>query len=353
MKPLVSVFIPVYNREKYIADAINSILNQTFTDFELIIIDDGSTDNTREILASYNDKRIKLFFNEKNMGIPYTRNKGLECAKGEFIALLDSDDVAVPDRLEKQLNFFKTHPDCVIVGGFVGVIDQHIKLIKKIKYRYTDPDHVSSSLLFNCSIHNTTVMAKTNVLKKFNYNKHFTLAQDVDLLVRLNFSKYKLYNMNKILVFQREHKNRTTTDKLDFNKSIRKEILKNQLKALNISFTDIDLYNHLYLKGNYIKLDNFNIDDNYIRWAQDWLVKLINANNKLRIYPVKAFKSVVCHRWICIFSHIKKKNVNAEVLKCFLTSPLSMYAISHLPSNFLQYLRAFMKLQHIYSSTFI
>lgn len=353
MKPLVSVFIPVYNREKYIADAIDSILNQTFTDFELIIIDDGSTDNTREILASYNDKRIKLFFNEKNMGIPYTRNKGLECAKGEFIALLDSDDVAVPDRLEKQLNFFKKHIDCVIVGGFVGVIDQYSRLIKKIKYRYTDPDYASSSLLFNCSIHNTTVMAKTSVLKKFNYNKHFILAQDVDLLVRLNFSGYKLYNMNEILVFQREHKNRTTTDKLDFNKSIRKEILRNQLEALNISFTDIDLYNHLYLKGNYIKLDNFNIDDNYIRWAQDWLVKLINANNNLKIYPVKAFKSVVCHRWICIFSHIKKKNVNAEILKYFFTSPLSMYAISHLPSNFLQYLRAFMKLQHIYSSTFI
>jgi hypothetical protein len=196
-------------------------------------------------------------------------------------------------------------------------------------------------------------MAKTSILKKFKYNEHFTLAQDVDLLVRLNFSGYKLHNINEILVFQREHKSRATTDKLDFNKSIRMEILKNQLEILNISSTDIDLYNHLYLKGNYRKLDNINIDIDYIHWAQSWLLKLINANNELNIYPIKAFKSVVCRRWIGIFGHIKKKNVNAPILKYFLTSPLTMYAILHLTANFGQHLRTKMNLRSLYNSTFI
>jgi glycosyltransferase involved in cell wall biosynthesis len=329
-KPLVSVFIPVYNREKYILEAVNSILKQSFTDFELIIVDDGSTDNTPNLLKSIKDKRIKLYFNEKNMGIPYTRNRGLELAEGEFIALLDSDDIAVQDRLYKQLNFFKNHPDCVILGGFVETIDCLSKPLGKIKYRYIDPDYICSSLIFNCPIHNTTVMAKSSMLKKFKYREYFKLAQDVDLLVRLYSSGYKLYNMNEILAYQREHRNRITVDNLSFNIFIRMEILKKQLEELKVSFNEKDLYKHLHLKGNYIKLDNFNIDVNYIRWAKEWLLKLIKGNNKSKIYPAKAFKNVVSVRWIKNLSHIDRRELTYKMHKHFLTSPLTFYGMFEL-----------------------
>jgi len=100
-RPLVSVFIPTYNREKYVFESVCSILNQSFKDFELIVVDDGSTDHTRDILASIKDERLKVYFNDKNMGIPYTRNRGIELASGEYFALLDSDDVATVDRLRE------------------------------------------------------------------------------------------------------------------------------------------------------------------------------------------------------------------------------------------------------------
>ena len=103
--PTVTVFIPVYNREHYISEAIESILTQSFPNFELLLVDDGSTDRSVEVLRSYDDARIRVVCNEHNLGIPQTRNRGLELARGVYIALLDSDDQACPDRLIKQVAF--------------------------------------------------------------------------------------------------------------------------------------------------------------------------------------------------------------------------------------------------------
>jgi len=108
--PKITVFIPAYNREKYIGDAIESILAQTFTNYEILLIDDGSTDGTVDIMRSYTDPRLRIIRNEKNLGIPKTRNKGIEHARGEYIAMLDSDDRAYPTRLEKQAAFMDRHP---------------------------------------------------------------------------------------------------------------------------------------------------------------------------------------------------------------------------------------------------
>jgi len=105
--PLVSVCIPVYNREEYIENTVNSVLGQTFQNFEIIIIDDGSTDNSILIIKSIQDSRIKLFQNGVNKGVVYSRNRYLEEASGNFIAMLDSDDIWAPNKLEKQLDFFK------------------------------------------------------------------------------------------------------------------------------------------------------------------------------------------------------------------------------------------------------
>src|SRR5215831_6951377 len=102
MTPRVSVIIPVYNRAKYVGEAINSILTQSFTNFELLLIDDGSTDESVEIMRSYTDPRIRLVCNERNLGIPKTRNKAIQLARGDYIAILDSDDAALADRLAKQ-----------------------------------------------------------------------------------------------------------------------------------------------------------------------------------------------------------------------------------------------------------
>jgi glycosyltransferase involved in cell wall biosynthesis len=354
--PLVTVFIPVYNREKYILEAVNSILRQTFTNFELIVVDDGSTDNTPKILKSIKDKRLKLFFNKKNMGIPYTRNKGLEISAGKYIALLDSDDIAIPNRLEKQLLFFKKHPDCACVGSFEGVIDENSHLKKTIKCRYTNPDYIHSSLLFFCPISNRSVMAKSSILKALKYKESFDACQDYDLFVRLFLANYALYNINEILVFRREHLDRITHYKwrISFNK--RMEIAKNQLIKLNFKFTEKDLFNHMYLRETHIKRDLFNIDINFIKWAEQWLTKLIIANIKTRLYPGKAFKSLIGKRWrvICFFAD---KDIKHLAIKYFFKSRLFKYALFSLAADLTQhYINKIIcksKLSKIYKSTFI
>ena len=105
MNKKITVFMPVYNSERYLKEAIDSILNQSYKNFELLIINDGSTDSSIDIIKSYNDSRIKLINNDCNKGLPYTRNLGLKLAKGDYIAIMDSDDISYIHRLKKQIEF--------------------------------------------------------------------------------------------------------------------------------------------------------------------------------------------------------------------------------------------------------
>ncbi len=116
-KPRVTVLMSVYNGEKYLREAIDSILNQTFKDFEFLIIDDGSTDSSADIIRSYTDFRIRLIQNEKNIGLTRSLNKGLKLAKGEYIARMDVDDISLPIRFEKQVSFLDKYEDVKLVGS--------------------------------------------------------------------------------------------------------------------------------------------------------------------------------------------------------------------------------------------
>src|SRR5580693_6014535 len=114
--PLVSVAMPVYNAEKYIMQAIDSVLGQSYPHFELVIVNDGSTDRSKEIIHSYSDKRIRFYDNEVNLGITKTRNKCIQYATGKYIAVLDNDDIALPFRLEKQVEFLESDFDYALCG---------------------------------------------------------------------------------------------------------------------------------------------------------------------------------------------------------------------------------------------
>ena len=121
----VSVFMPVFNSEDYLNEAIDSILNQTYSNFELIVLNDGSTDRSKDIIFSYSDSRIKYFENEKNMGLAYSRNRGLDLCSREYIAIFDSDDVCKKNRLELQLKVLSESPNTIVCGGDSEVISKH------------------------------------------------------------------------------------------------------------------------------------------------------------------------------------------------------------------------------------
>ncbi len=207
-EPLVSVVLPVYNGDKYLAKAIDSILTQTFANFELIMIDDGSTDGTRDILRKYEkqDPRVRVIIRE-NRGLATTLNDSIDVARGAWIARMDADDIALPHRLKRQLEWLeKTGAD--IVGSWVrrfGTLDKRI-----IKLLQTD-DAIKMEMLFRSPFVHPTVMMRTTLVKKMRYDKAWEKAEDYDLWERAAEAGWKMTNVPEVLLLYRVHESQIST----------------------------------------------------------------------------------------------------------------------------------------------
>lgn len=195
----------VYNGEKYLREAIDSILSQTFKDFEFLIINDGSTDSSRDIILSYNDPRIRLIDNEKNTGLTRSLNKGLTLAKGEYIARMDADDISTPDRLDKQVAYMDSHPKKALLGGSAIVIDSKGNTMTRW-HRPAEPELLRWLLLFDNPFIHSAAMLRSTVLQKNRLSYDYTLshAQDYDLWQKISqFSS--VANLADVVIYRREH----------------------------------------------------------------------------------------------------------------------------------------------------
>ncbi len=292
--PKVTVFIPVYNREKFIGEALESILGQTFTDFEILVIDDGSTDDSRKIISSFSDPRIRLVCNDQNLGIPKTRNRGLEQAKGEYIALLDSDDRAFPERLAKQVRFLDDHKDWVQVGSWCRMMDSEGHPLKRVKRQPVSSEDVDVQLLFRCAISNRSIMGRTKILREFGYRENFPRCQDYDLHVRLA-KTYRIGNIPECLVYGRIHPQQITIQTTSLGDEKKKDIIGSLLKELQVPFQDPDLDAHLNLSR--MRKMNFQPTIPYIKWATDWLPAILEGNAKVGRYSQRALLKAIWHKW--------------------------------------------------------
>lgn len=186
--PKISVLMSVYNGSDYLRESIESILNQTFTDFEFIIINDCSTDNTGDILSEYADKdeRIKLFNNEENIGLTKSLNKGLKLAKGKYIARQDADDVSLPQRFEKQVAVLDKHPEAVLISCELEVINSEGAFVKKEK-RSCDPQWVPWYLIFYNHIggHSQVIFRSKTAKELGGYSEAHRYSQDYEFWCRL------------------------------------------------------------------------------------------------------------------------------------------------------------------------
>ena len=194
-RPVVSVIISSYNMEKTLPAAIDSILNQTFPDWELIIIDDGSTDRTQNILESYKNKdsRIKVIKNRENLGLTASLNKGLKIAKGEYIARLDADDTSYPDRLMRQIGFMKKNA-LDLSGAALDTQDTKYQEGQRVTDDWLDTDTIKIHLVFdNIFAHSTTIFRK-DFLTKFNltYDVNYPYAEDYDLWEKIAMNGGKM-----------------------------------------------------------------------------------------------------------------------------------------------------------------
>ncbi|OQB06151.1 MAG: putative glycosyltransferase EpsE [bacterium ADurb.Bin212] len=191
--PKVSVLMPAYNAESYIGVAIESILSQTFRDLELIVIDDSSTDSTIEIVSEFakNDDRLCIIRNSKNLKISRSLNKGLNIAKGRYVARMDADDWSYSDRIEKQYHFLEKNPKVGIVGGVMRVCDKNLKVIGTRFYEKSDRSIRKKMFRYNPFCHPAIMVRKSIFDQVGGYNVYLADAEDYDLYFRIgNISKF-------------------------------------------------------------------------------------------------------------------------------------------------------------------
>lgn len=293
-QPRVSVFIPVHNREHYIRVSVNSILAQRYTDFELIVVDDGSTDATPEVLAAFDDPRLVVHRHPVNLGIPAARNSGLQLARGEYIALLDSDDHAYPERLARQVDFLDRHPGIVQVGSWCSFMDQNGRMLGRVRRQPLDPAEVHAHMLFHCPVINRTVMARTAVLRSLGYRAEFPRCQDYDMHVRLIEHGHRLANMGEILVCGREHAGRFTGQTGGLGRERKKAIYRTLLAQIDIEAGEQDLMRHYALTRAAERPDD---TPTYLDWAEAWLWRIKQANRGRPRFPEPALSRVLGAVW--------------------------------------------------------
>lgn len=240
--PMISVIMSTYNRENYLPVAMESILNQTYTDFEFIIIDDASTDNTAKLLQEYQEKdsRIVVISNPQNLGYNKNLTTGFKLAKGKYLARMDDDDISLPTRFEKQVDFLEKNPDITVVGTFIEIFGNNPM---KSWCMLTDWDELAVAMNFYNPICHPSVMIRNSFLKEHHlaYDPEVLYAEEYDLWKNIIFLGGKLANIPEVLLKYRSHlqnvsqKKDTSKIQTDFANSIRNQLLSRMFSKTKIA----------------------------------------------------------------------------------------------------------------------
>jgi len=244
--PFVTVFTPNYNKSKYLPETIESVLHQTYENFEYIIIDDCSTDDSWDIISDYasKDKRIKAYRNDENLKIVKTRNKGFQFSSKEtkYYAILDSDDVSTPERLKQQVKFLEENPRYGLIGSDIIVIDEESKEIGYRKYASSDLDIRKVITRLNPIAQSSVLLRKQAIQEVGFYDEKWNVCQDYDYWLRIGID-WKLKNFNRPLIKYRLSKTQVKTTNL-------KETIQNtyfiQKKAIKEYNYHDSIYNKIF-----------------------------------------------------------------------------------------------------------
>ncbi|GAL83783.1 glycosyl transferase [Sporocytophaga myxococcoides] len=289
----VSVLMAAYNSAKFIGEAIESILTQSFKSFELIIVNDGSTDLTEGVIQRYlHDERIRYHKNDHNKGLVYTRNRLLELASAEYIAIMDSDDIAHQERLLRQYKYLLNNPSVGIVGSWVQPVDENGQLIGMPWCSYDNPEGVYCSLLFQNFFANSSVLMKKASIPKEGYREEYPPAEDFDLWSRM-LKQTKGYNLPETLVYYRIHNDNTSLVNECLTRSNAQKVIKNQLAELGIFPDQSGLELHMAIA----KFEPNEIKENRIFEIKTWLEYLYETNKVVRKYDDNAFLNVLGKYW--------------------------------------------------------
>ena len=226
--------MPVFNCEKYLDESINSILNQTYRDFEFFIINDGSTDNSEKIIKNYQkkDDRINLL-TQNNQGVTKSLNKGIRNCRGKYVARMDADDISHPKRFEFQLKYLQNNLNIAIVGSQISIIDDKNEIIKKIDNLPLDDCLIKWELIFGTPLIHPTLMIRKTVFKKFGlYNKQSIFGQDIQMWRKIA-RKVEFGNLPNNLLKLRQQDDMQNFDKLKYQNNIRISTLESYINDVS------------------------------------------------------------------------------------------------------------------------
>ena len=332
--PTISVLMPVFNSEQFASEAIESITNQTFKDFEFLILDDASTDKSFEIIKEFEkkDSRIKVSQNEKNLGVVASRNKLLNLSKGKYIAWLDSDDIAIENRLEKQINFLENHPEIGMVGSNATIIDENNNKIGKWLFE-TEPQKLKIELFFHSPFLSSSVMIRKSCLPQNFYDSRFPVSEDFGLYSKIS-EHCETANIAEFLVKYRINSKGLSKSNTEKMEKLSVQVIKEHAERLGIKLEENTIKNlRKPVTASKIALKE-------IPEIEKSLILLKNLFINKDCFNKTAVNEVIQKYW---FETCRKSTHNGlKILKIFFTSPLFCKKLS-LKDNCRFCVRAFIK----------
>ncbi|PIY12808.1 MAG: hypothetical protein COZ17_02580 [Flavobacteriaceae bacterium CG_4_10_14_3_um_filter_33_47] len=281
--PLISVVLPVYNVAPYIKEALDSVLNQTIQDFEIIVIDDCSTDNTLEVIESIKDVRIRIIKKPENKGLIDSLNIGFSEAKGKYIARMDGDDLNTPDRFEKQLHILQNKSEITACGCWLQCFDASNKIIKHKQHH----KEIQAQLLLSNSMSLGATMLKTNAYTRFKFDDTKAHAEDYDFWAKTAWDS-NLYNIQETLYHYRTHETQVSSLHNDFQKIQDVDIklsLYHKINYNKIEFSDV------FIKKMLFSTSEISVDECKLFFR--WLNQLIQINKKQKVFGYKELSEVI------------------------------------------------------------
>lgn len=294
VKPRVTVLMPVYNGEEYVGEALDSILGQTCTDFEFLVIDDGSTDGSAGIIQGYEDPRIRFEQNGKNLGLVATLNKGLDLAQGTYVARMDCDDISLPERLQTQVEFMDGHLDVGVCGTWYETFGHGVRDVHSKMYFPVDYETIKAKLFFNSYLGHPTVMMRMASLNKYGlrYDPAQRYAEDYGLWITCSFL-FPIVNIPKVLLRYRVSAASICQRNREEQRKTVSEIHKANIKRLGIGDVDEEV---LKVHEHIVYMDGDFADGRLRMKAKSWLQRLKDANQIAKCYPEPYFSKVLAQK---------------------------------------------------------
>ncbi|MDM1062264.1 glycosyltransferase [Empedobacter falsenii] len=297
--PKISVLLPVYNGAEFLQTAIDSILGQSFSNFEFIIINDASTDNSENVILSNTDSRIVYVKNELNLGLIKTLNKGLDICKGEYIARMDQDDIALPTRFEKQVNILDNHPEIGVCGTcftFFGYDTQN-----RVIEHPENPEQIKIAMLGYCAIGHPTVLLRKKAIQNLRYDVNYQAAEDYEFWSRL-LRITKFYNIQESLLDYRYHGDNMSIKESGTQSIGSKRTIQNQLSYLGFDENPLFVQYSEAIFQTFVRKLESNEFMSLVLFANELEI----VNQKKQFYDVNLLKEIIHERLFALYDKTEK-----------------------------------------------